>query len=108
MNSIKQYVLNLDRNLNYKSRANEELSGWFGAAWITTYGPGFDEVKGIVSLTNETLKASPLFNDLTYPVLGVVPRRAANLQDMLFNQKALGLGTGIAFGHYPMQPFIWP
>ena len=95
LNCIKQRVLNLDRNLNYKSKANEGLSGRFGAAWITTYGPGYDEVKGIVSLTNETLKASPLFHDLTYPILGVVPRRAANLQDMLFNQKVLGLGTGI-------------
>ena len=95
LNSIKLYVLNLKRDLNYKSKANEGLSGKFGAAWITTYGPGFDEVRGIVSQTNEKLKASPLFHDLTYPALGVVPRRAANLRDMLFNQKSLGLGTGI-------------
>ena len=58
---------------------------------MTTFGPGYVEVKECVAKANETLKRSPLFTELESPVLGVVTKRSPNLRDQLFNQKSIYL-----------------
>ena len=84
-------ILAFDRIIRYRDQSSEE-PGKFGVPWISTYGPGHGDLKHYVAKTNKILKASPIFNDLLTPVLGVVFRRAPSLRDQLFNQKTIGLG----------------
>ena len=92
VNPVRLDVLNKCRNLSYKKKDNN-LDNKFGVGWVSTYGPGYREVRDFVAKTNKALKDSPLFSDLDVPILGVVTRRAPNLRDLLFSQKSICLSS---------------
>ena len=81
-------VVALDRCLDYKRKVVDS-SGNFEIPWVVTFGPGYQEVRKFVEVTNKALQQSPLFRSFSTPVLGVVTRRAPNLKDELFNQKKI-------------------
>ena len=81
-------VVALDRCLDYKRKVVDS-SGNFEIPWVVTFGPGYQEVRKFVEVTNKALQQSPLFRSFSTPVLGVVTRRASNLKDELFNQKKI-------------------
>ena len=87
-------VANLDRCLQYKDR-NQECQNKIVVPWVSTFGPGDKELRKFVKEANSTLNMSPLFNahSSQNPVVNVVTRRAANLKDMLFNQKQICLNN---------------
>jgi len=91
--SVYNKVLFLDRCLDYKDKV-VNTSGKFGIPWVVTFGPGYEEVRKFVEVTNRTLRQSSLFRSFSGPVLGVVTRRAPNLKDMLFNQKRIFSNSG--------------
>ena len=85
-------VVALDRCLDYKRKVVDS-SGNFEIPWLVTFGPGYQEVRKFVEVTNKALQQSPLFRSFSTPVLGVVTRRASNLKDDLFNQKKIFSST---------------
>ena len=89
--SIRNDVYSKERDINYRNRVTEKK---FDVGWVTTFGPGYGEVKKFISRINTTLGTSPLFSEQERPVLGVVTRRAPNLRDILFSQKSICLDTG--------------
>ena len=89
--SIRNDVFSKERDINYRNRATGRR---FDVGWVTTFGPGYGEVKKLISRINRTLLTSPLFSEIEHPVLGVVSRRAPNLRDILFSQRNICLDTG--------------
>ena len=92
LNSVRNDVICKYRDLSYRNKEN--VTNKFEVGWITTFGPGYDEVKGLVKNLNTSLQASPLFSEMETPVLGVVSKRAPSLRDMLFSQRDICLNTG--------------
>ena len=82
--SIRNDVFSKERDINYRNRATDRRCD---VGWVTTFGPGYGEVKKLISRINRTLLTSPLFSEIRQPVLGVVSRRAPNLRDILFSQR---------------------
>ena len=89
--SIRNDVFSKERDINYRNRVTDRR---FDVGWVTAFGPGYGEVKKLISRINRTLLTSPLFSEIEYPVLGVVSRRAPNLRDILFSQRNICLDTG--------------
>ena len=87
VHSIFDDVLLKPRSLNYNSKKDKN----FVVPWIVTYGPGFEESKKCAKEVNEMLKLSDTWKDDEKKVLQVVPRRAPNLEDILFKRKATAL-----------------
>ena len=82
--SIRNDVFSKDRDINYRNRVTDRR---FDVGWVTTFGPGYGEVKKLISRINKTLLTSPLFSEIKHPVFGVVSRRAPNLRDILFSRE---------------------
>ena len=89
--SIRNDVFSKERDINYRNQATDRR---FDVGWVTTFGPGYGEVKKLISRINRTLLTSPLFSEIEHPVLGVVSRRAPSLRDILFSQRNICLDTG--------------
>ena len=89
--SIRNDVFSKERDINYRNRATDRR---FDVGWVTTFGPGYGEVKKLISRINRTLLTSPLFSEIEHPVLGGVSRRAPSLRDILFSQRNICLDTG--------------
>ena len=90
VDQVVSKVLKLERNIQYKKHIDDNES-MFCVPWVTTFGPGFGELKEYVFKINKVLKNSILFSDQQTPVLGVISRRAPSIKDMLFSQKSVSL-----------------
>ena len=62
--SIRNDVYSKERDINYRNRVTEKK---FYVGWVTTFGPGYSEVKKFVSRINTTLVTSPLFSEQEHP-----------------------------------------
>ena len=89
--SIRNDVFSKERDMNYRNRATDRR---FDVGWVTTFGPGYGEVKKLILRINRTLLTSPLFSEIRQPVLGVVSSRAPNLRDIFFSQRNICVDTG--------------
>ena len=76
------------RSLEYRNRTQDPSSATKKIHWSCTFGSGYEETKKQVSNINKILETSfqPIWQNLN---LQVVPRRAPNLQDLLFRRKSL-------------------
>ena len=94
VNSILDAIPNQPRSLEYtKSDAKH-----FITPWVVTYGPGYDETKKVEKEINELLGLSDTWKSKSQKIIQVVPRRAANLKDLLFKRKALALDPEREYG----------
>ena len=89
--SIRNDVYSKERDINYRNRVIDKR---FDVGWVTTFGPGYGELKKLVSRIHRTLLTSPLFSEAERPILGVVSSRAPNLRDILYSQRSICLHTG--------------
>ena len=83
------------RCLNYNN--NSVSNAPFMIPWVTTYGPGIEEVKRFTKGINSALGSSPIFSDAKTPIIQPVTRRGPSIKDMLFKQRDLVLNTGKGF-----------
>ena len=94
VNTILQKVGNFSRVLKYKDKSEDKT---FITPWLTTYGPGFEEIKAKCAEMNSILITSEVWkeeaNNARKDILKVVARRGPNLADMLFKRKRLALET---------------
>ena len=65
--SIGNDVYIKERSINYRNRVTDKK---FDVGWVTTFGPGYGEVKKFQSKINTTLVTSPLFSEQEHLVLG--------------------------------------
>ena len=86
-------VFKKPRCLEYKNNVLDSNKP-FLIPWVTTYGPGFEEVKGFTKSINSALTSSPLFNNTSIPPIQTVTRRGPNLKDILFKQRDIALNGG--------------
>ena len=95
VNLILDAIPNQPRSLEYaKSDAKH-----FITPWVVTYGPGYDETKKVEKEINELLGLSDTWKSKSQKkIIQVVPRRAANLKDLLFKRKALALDPEREYG----------
>ena len=64
--SIRNDAFSKERDINYRNRVTDRR---FDVGWVTTFGPGYGEVKKLISRINRTLLTSPLFWEIEHRVL---------------------------------------
>ena len=77
------------RNLNYKVNDKNPPNQ---VLWIQAFGPSTKEIRTVVEEASLMLQKCPVWSKDNNPI-GIVPRRAKNLGDMILKRKKLALTT---------------
>ena len=86
-----QKVRAKQRSLEYRNKDND-LNEDCTSSWVVTYGPGFDEAKGMAQEASEILENSPRQRSSDEPIkIKVTARRSQSLKDLLFKRKSIAL-----------------
>ena len=81
----------MDRNLEYVTKDKDKP---FHIAFPVTFGIGSDYIKQYINTNvNTSLTNAQVFKSLDKPIVKSVSKRAASLRSLLFNQKAVVVGS---------------